>query len=127
MRILCVDDDNDTCELLKTMLSYSGLEAISAPNAATALRLMTGEQFCLYIIDGQLPDVSGLTLCEQIRAQDRHTPVIIFSGNARAADREAGMLAGANIYIVKPETRELVPTIKRLLEGTRSAAPGVAD
>ena len=126
MRILCVDDDNDTCELLKAMLGYSGLEAVSVPDAAAALQLMTGEQFRLYIIDGQLPDISGLTLCEQIRQQDRHTPIIIFSGNARAADREAGMLAGADVYIVKPAHRAVVPTVKRLLAGTRNAAPGVA-
>ena len=115
MRILCVEDDRDTCELLTALLGYSGLEAICVPHVEAALRLMAREQFQLYIIDGQLPDISGLTLCEQIRAKDRHTPVLIFSGRAHEADRRAGMLAGANDYIVKPNTREIVPTVKRLL------------
>ena len=73
-----------------------------------------------YIIDGQLPGVSGLGLCEEIRRRDKKTPVIIFSGHGYASDREAGMLAGANVYLLKPDTSEIVPTVKRLLEEART-------
>ena len=115
MRILCVDDDDDTCLILTTILRYSGFEAVCVPNVATALRLMASEQFSLYIIDGQLPDISGLTLCQQIRRGDEHTPVLIFSGRAHGEDREAGMRAGCDAYIAKPAIGEIVPTVKRLL------------
>jgi DNA-binding response OmpR family regulator len=115
MRILCVDDDDDTCQILTALLSNSGLDAVCVPDVATALRLMSGEQFRLYIIDEQLPDISGLTLCQQIRRQDGHTPVLIFSGHGYEEDREAGMRAGCNAYIVKPAISEIVPTVKRLL------------
>lgn len=73
------------------------------------------------IIDGQLPDVSGLGLCEEIRKRDQITPIIIFSGHGNAKDREAGMLAGANVYLVKPDTSQIIPTVKRLLEQARAA------
>ena len=122
MRILCVDDDDDTCFLLTTLLGRSGLEAVCVPDSTAALRLIAGEQFSLYVIDGQLPGVSGLTLCEQIRALDRQTPVIIFSGHGHVSDRAAGLHAGANAYIVKPSIEILIPTVKRLLNETHGAA-----
>lgn len=121
MRILCVDDDEDTRKLLQQLLDYSELEAVAVQDSESALRLIGQEQFSLYIIDGQLPGVSGIGLCEQIRQHDRKTPIIIFSGHAFTADREAGMLAGANVYIVKPNISAVVPTVRRLLEEARAA------
>ena len=76
------------------------------------------ERFSLYTLDGGLRGVKGLSLCERIRTSDAHTPIVIFSGHAFASDIEAGMLAGANAYLVKPDSSELVPTIRRLLEAT---------
>jgi DNA-binding response OmpR family regulator len=115
-RVLCVEDDEDTRYILKTMLGFSDLEAVVAPDADAALRLMECERFGLYVLDGGLRGVSGLSLCEQIRASDARTPIVIFSGHAYVSDIEAGMLAGANAYLVKPDSSELVPTIRRLLE-----------
>jgi two-component system response regulator MtrA len=121
MRILCVDDNEDTCYLLESILGFADFEAIAVQDTATALRLIRQEQFRLYIIDSQLPGISGLGLCEQIRAIDKGTPIIIFSGQAHQSDISAGILAGADVYIVKPNTGEIVPTVKRLLEKARTA------
>lgn len=115
MRILCVEDDEDTCLLLTKLLDNYGFDAVCVPDAAAALRLMAGEHFGLYILDGQLPGVSGLTLCQYIRQRDEDTPVLIFSGHGFESDRVAGMGAGANAYIVKPAIGEIIPTVKRLL------------
>jgi DNA-binding response OmpR family regulator len=115
-RILCVDDNEDICFLLTTILSRSGIDAICVTDATAGLRLMTQEQFGLYIIDSQLAGISGLSLCEEIRKIDRQTPIIIYSGMAHESDKEAAMLAGANAYLVKPGTAEIVPTVKRLLD-----------
>jgi DNA-binding response OmpR family regulator len=120
-RILCVDDDEDTCALLKTMLGMADLNVIAVPNADEALRLIESERFDLYVLDSEMPGFSGLTLCHQIRAVDTHTPIVIFSGHGFESHREAGMLAGANAYLVKPDVTELIPTVKRLLEEPRTA------
>ncbi|MFL6284436.1 MAG: response regulator [Pyrinomonadaceae bacterium] len=120
-RILCVDDNEDTCDLLKTMLGMAGFDIISVPDAAEALRLIESERFDLYVLDSEMPGFSGLTLCNKIRAVDTHTPIVIFSGHGFESHREAGMLAGANAYLVKPDVSELIPTVKRLLEGPRAA------
>ena len=121
MRILCVDDDEDTRDLLEHLLGFSDLEAIAVKDTETALLLIEKEQFSLYIIDSQLPGVSGLGMCEEIRQRDQKTPIIIFSGQGFPADREAGKLAGANVYLVKPDISNIVPTVKRLLEQASAA------
>ena len=116
LRVLCVEDDPDTCELLTVMLGHHGFEAVCVPEVSAALSLMRKEKFRLYVLDGQLPGVSGLSLCQEIRAVDKRTPVVIFSANAGESDREAGMRAGADAYIFKPDIGEIVPAVRRLLQ-----------
>src|SRR5687767_1392099 len=94
-RILCIEDDEDTCSMLTALLGISDLKATCAPGANDALRLIEGEKFDLYVIDGQLPDVSGLALCEQIRAVDKETPIVIYSGDGSQSQIDAGLCAGA--------------------------------
>ena len=115
-RVLCVEDDQDIRTFLKAKLSYSDFEAVVVPDLNAALRLMEREKFSLYVLDGGLGSGKGLSLCEQIRTTDADTPIVIFSGNGYASDIEAGMLAGANAYLIKPDSSELIPTIRRLLE-----------
>jgi two-component system phosphate regulon response regulator OmpR len=115
-RVLCVEDDADTRDMLKLKLGLSDFEAVVAPDMNAALRLMERERFVLYVLDGGLRGLKGLSLCEQIRASDACTPIVIFSGHAFTADIEAGLRAGANAYLVKPDSSELIPTIRRLLE-----------
>ena len=121
-RILCIEDDADTRAVLTIMLGFSDLEAISVPGFEEALPLMKDERFSLYVLDGGLRGISGLSMCERIRAVDPHTPIIIFSGHASPADIERGMCAGANVYLVKPDVAALVPTVKRLLGRVEAAS-----
>ena len=101
--------------MLKTLLGMSELEATSVASTEEALRLIGKEKFSLYIVDFQLPAVSGLEFCKQIRKLDAETPILIYTGAAHESERASEMLAGANAYLVKPEVGEIVPTIKRLL------------
>lgn len=121
-RVLCVENDMDTRDMIKLKLELSDLETVLAPDVDAALQLIERERFNLYVLDGGLPGVSGLSLCEQIRAADARTPIVIFSGHAYATDIEAGMLAGANAYLVKPDTSKLIPTIRRLLDNSDSGS-----
>ena len=102
--------------MLKTKLGLWDFEVVVAPDMEAAHRLMEREQFSIYVLDGGLRGIKGPSLCEQIRASDARTPILIFSGHAFAADLEAGMRAGASAYLVKPDSSELIPTIRRLLE-----------
>lgn len=114
--VLCVEDDADTRDMLEFMLDMHEFEVVVAPDAEAALRMMEHQRFSLYVLDSGLPNVSGLSLCERIRAADARTPIIIFSGHAHISDINAGMRAGATAYLIKPDTSKLVPTIRRLLK-----------
>ena len=122
LRILCIDDNDDTCFMLKYLLGRSDFEAITVSNTEEALRLIEKEKFSLYIVDFELPAVSGLEFCKEFRKLDTETPIIIYSGAAYGSDRAAGMLAGANAYLIKPNIDEIVPTVRRLL-GEAKATP----
>jgi two-component system, OmpR family, phosphate regulon response regulator PhoB len=114
-RILCVEDNEDTCFILETLLGRQDFEVVSAPDAEEALRRIEREKFDLYVVDTALPVMSGLDFCKEVRKADAKTPILIYSAAAFDADREEGMLAGANAYIAKPNVEEIVPTVRRLL------------
>ena len=115
-RILCVDDNLDSCEMLAKFLEILGYEVISVNNGANALRIAKSEQFDTYVLDNWLPDMTGIELCKQIRAFDTDTPIIFYSAAVMEADRHEGMSAGAQAYINKPgNIEELEKTIPSLL------------
>ena len=99
-RILCVDDHDDTCEMIATILS--DYQVRTATNANQGLFLARTELFNLYLLDNWLPDMSGVELCREIRAFDANTPIIFCSGAAYDSDRQEALAAGAQVYLVKP-------------------------
>ncbi len=116
--ILCVDDDDDFCELIAAMLHYADtdyqLTSVATPHEA--LDLLTRKSFDLFIFDYNLPQMSGVELCRRIRAADPTTPIIFYTATSQQRDRDAAMAAGASIYLVKPNDLEnVVPTIETLL------------
>ena len=70
LRVLYVDDDRDSVEMLKVMLGMSRIELDSASTVGEALTLAGSERFDLYLLDNALPDGSGLSLCRTLRAVD---------------------------------------------------------
>lgn len=121
-RILCVDDDEDTRNLIDFMLEHeeNGYVITSVQNAEDALELLESRNFDLYILDCWLSEMTGIELCSRIREKDKQTPIMFFTGMARPVDREVGLAAGANEYLVKPEDISiLTETVGRLLNESR--------
>ena len=112
-RILCVEDDADTALMLIHLLRRAGYDVQSVATAAGALSLALS--FDLYLLDYRLPDGNGIDLCHTLRAQHRHTPIVIYSANAYQAQHRAARAAGATAYVNKPEIDILLATIKNLL------------
>src|SRR5689334_12801773 len=107
-RILVVDDDADTCEMMRVLLKILGYEAASVQTAAEALTVAASRQFDLYLTDAFLTDSSGLELCRQLKRLTPEVPVIFVSGAARESDQLEGIRAGAAMYLTKPiEIEEL--------------------
>ncbi len=116
--ILCVDDDDDFCELITAMLRYADtdyqLTSVATPREA--LDLLAHKTFDLFIFDYNLPQMSGVELCRHIRAGDSETPIVFYTATSQQSDRNAALAAGASAYLVKPNDLEnIVPTIETLL------------
>jgi CheY-like chemotaxis protein len=102
VQVLCVDghrEGRDTLSLILDMYDYA---VTSAHSAEEALRLARATQFDLYILDSWPPDGAEYDLCRQIRAFDRHTPVIFYSPRSEEPGRQQALAAGGQGHIRKP-------------------------
>jgi DNA-binding response OmpR family regulator len=115
-RILCVEDDPDTCEFITIWFSRSGFEVVSAGTFAEGLRLAKEEHFDLYLIDHRLPDGEGAELIQKIRDFDEYTPIIVTSADVRASTKQKAFSSGAHAFLEKPNNPELLTaTVKGLI------------
>ena len=74
-RVLCVDDNTDTCALVEATLDE--WDVASEFSKQEGLRRVTAEPFDLILLDYHLPDGNGLDLCRQIRTFDVSTPILL--------------------------------------------------
>jgi DNA-binding response OmpR family regulator len=101
-RVLYVEDDPDSAEVLQIALEMDGFEVVCCPTSEEGLRHAQGGGFLAIILDHWLPDITGVDVCREIRTFDQQTVIIIYSAAAYRADIEEGLEAGANYYFVKP-------------------------
>ena len=121
-RVLCVDDDEDSREMLSMLLKFWRIETKAVGTATQALSLIQAERFDLYLLDTWLPDLDGLELCRRMRAFDPQTPILFFSGAAYEADKKRGIEAGANAYVIKPDIDGLLGSVMQFVSHAASAS-----
>jgi DNA-binding response OmpR family regulator len=115
LRVLCVDDDEDSRVMLTTLLKLAFIDAKAVGTGAQALSSIQTERFDLYLLDARLPDVDGFELCRRMRDFDPDTPILFFSGAAYETDKKKGIEAGANAYVIKPDIDGLVSSVKQFV------------
>ncbi|MCS6909333.1 MAG: response regulator [Anaerolineales bacterium] len=103
-RLLVVEDDADTLELLRMYFSEHGFDvsvAVRGPEALSAARQSLPD---LVLLDINLPEMNGLEVCAALRAAPRtaHIPIIFISERDSQSDRLTGLSAGAVDYVSKP-------------------------
>jgi CheY-like chemotaxis protein len=114
--ILCVDDNADTCELIKFVFEKSGAEAETCHSPEEAIRRARESSFDAFILDFHLSEVDGVDLCRVIRTFNSKAPIVFFSAEARAVKKQEAKEAGAQAFLVKPNDFEnLVPTVFGLI------------
>jgi signal transduction histidine kinase/CheY-like chemotaxis protein len=101
VRILLVDDNQDTLKFLSALLTGRGHDVRSASDMASALRLASAAEFDLLISDIELPDGSGLELMKTIRSRGS-VPGIALSGFGSLDDVEQSEAAGFALHLTKP-------------------------
>jgi CheY-like chemotaxis protein len=125
--ILVIDDDADTCELLRTLLKEYGTNVMVANSVDAALALCRRTPPHLVVSDIRLGSSDGFALIETIRQYNKeyrgYTPAIAITGFASPGDEERALAAGFNAYIPKPfDPIDLITTIRSLLRNTAGLA-----
>jgi DNA-binding response OmpR family regulator len=115
-RILYVEDDTDTVEMVTFLLGMSGIEVVSVASSSEAVRLAQEDFFDLYLLDGLLPTGYSFDLCKELRKNDPSVPIVFYSALGFPTDLKRGADAGADLYLVKPYTGDLAATLKETIK-----------
>jgi two-component system chemotaxis sensor kinase CheA len=117
--ILVAEDSITSRLLLKGILEGAGYSVRTAPDGLEAFALLRQHRFDLLVSDVEMPGINGFELAMRVRAEDRlkDMPIILVTALETPRDRERGLDAGANAYLVKSnfDQSDLLATIERLL------------
>jgi len=128
-RIVLVEDDPDLSATLGLALEREGFEVVSYGTGREGLLGILGSPPDLVLLDLNLPDLDGLSVCREVRdtAAVRDLPIIMLTARIEESDRVLGLDLGADDYITKPfSLRELKSRIRALLR-RRSLDGGVPE
>ena len=100
-RVLVVDDDVKTVELVKLYLNRDGYKVLTAYNGTDALRLAREGHPDLIVLDLMLPGIDGLNVCRTLR-DESDVPIIMLTAKTTEEDRLTGLDLGADDYVTKP-------------------------
>lgn len=106
-RVLVVEDDAVSRQLLKRLLEVEGHVAETASGYFEAVELLDRQRYDLILLDLTLDDGDGLVLCRRIRARDQ-TPIMIITSRGASSDVVTGLELGADDYVVKPFNIEVL-------------------
>ncbi len=116
MRILIVEDDKRIIEFVKRGLEAEGYNVDVAENGKDALELATSSALSLIILDRMLPDIEGAEICQRLRLDGVHTPILMLTAMDAVEERVKGLRMGADDYLTKPFAfEELLARIESLL------------
>jgi DNA-binding response OmpR family regulator len=102
MRVLIVDDDLPTRDLLARSFARAGHLSACAGSCQEATAAIAEDRFDLVVLDVMLPDGSGVDLCRRLRAQGVNVPLLLLTARGEVGDRVSGLDAGADDYLAKP-------------------------
>ena len=126
-KILIADDDPHIRQLLAFALEKAGFEVIEAEDGEAALAQAQAAAPDLLVLDLNMPRLSGLDVCRQLRAKGE-LPILILSSRDEEIDRVLGIELGADDYVVKPfSPREVVARVTAILRRARPAASAAAS
>jgi two-component system chemotaxis response regulator CheY len=128
-RVLVVEDSVSMRAFVRGALEgddpeFGGIDVVEASSGFDALRLLPRGPYDLVITDINMPDINGLELVRFIRQSERHRtiPIVLISTRSSERDRERGLTLGANAYLAKPFTPEMLRE-----EAARQLAAGPAQ
>ena len=118
--ILLIEDEENLQDALRLNFEMEGYEVTSAYDGAEALKTIHNEYFDLIVLDIMLPEIDGITVCENIRLFNSEIPILILSAKNSSSDRVIGLQKGADDYLTKPfDLTELLLRVKNLINKSK--------
>ena len=118
-RVLIVEDQADIRKLIRMTLEFEPYEILEAANGVDGLQQANSLVPDLMLLDVMMPgELDGLQVCARVRANPalKTTRVVLLTARGQIKDRDAGQLAGADEYLIKPfSPLQLIETIERLM------------
>ena len=102
MKLLLVEDDQETAAYLKRALEEAGHTVDQASQGRDGLLLAVGESYDVVVLDRMLPQIDGVAILRTLRAAGVKTPVLLLTAMGGIDDRVEGLEAGGDDYLVKP-------------------------
>lgn len=115
LRILVVDDERDTLDLIDLTLSTAGYKVDLAGSGAESLQKIRQDRYDVVLLDIMMPDLTGFDVLRTLNQERRELPPVIFlTAKSLPEDRKMGLDLGAKDFLIKPVTRgSLLDSIKR--------------
>lgn len=117
-KILVVDDSNSIRDMVSFTLKSAGYQTVEAADGVLGLNAATSDSFDLVITDVNMPNMDGITLCQELRKLPafKFTPILMLTTESSGDMKMKGKAAGATGWLVKPFNPEkLLSTIKRVV------------
>ncbi len=123
-KILLLEDDPVLAKSLCFNIQSAGYDVQWVSTVALARKEIAAQQFDLLLLDIELPDGSGLKLCEELRSFKEPTPIVLITAQNSEENVVQGLMAGANDYIRKPfGMREMLARLHVQLKTVDRKAP----
>ena len=130
LSILLVEDEENLQDTLRLNFEMEGYEVTSAYTGPEGIKAFQNEYFDLIILDIMLPEIDGITVCENIRLINSDVPILMLSAKNQSADRVLGLRKGADDYLTKPfNLEELLLRVNLLINKSQriSSKENVAE
>ena len=114
-RILYAEDDQDTRDMICVALNFEGFEVVCPDSPQKFITLAQAEKWDVFMLDSWMPEMNGCDLCKELRKFNSVTPIVFYSAAAYETERKKALDCGAQAYITKPSSLDV------LVEALRSA------
>lgn len=117
-KVLIVDDNVDTVELLTKRFRADGYETEAALDGEAALRMVPEYMPDLVVLDIMMPKIDGYEVCRRLKEDDatRHIPIVMLTAKSKIPEKVRGLDTGADSYLTKPfDYSELAAAVRSLL------------
>lgn len=118
-KVIVIDDEPFILMMIEDKLRRAGIEVITLRESVNAISVIKKERPDLIILDWMMPELSGIDLCNMIKAdiELKNIPIFMLTAKGQDADKQLGLKTGAILYITKPfSPKVLLEMVKKFLD-----------